>query len=128
MTKELNIQNEIRLNLPENVRMFRNNVGTGWIGKTSKTKSGALIIENARPLHSGLCVGSSDLIGWTSIEITDQMVGHKIAVFTALEIKTDTGKISKEQKNFIEMVHKFGGIASVLRSVDDLKNVFGNIK
>lgn len=128
MTKELNIQNEIRLNLPENVRMFRNNVGTGWIGKTGRTKSGAIIIENARPLHSGLCVGSSDLIGWTSIEITPEMIGKKIAIFTALEIKTQTGKISKEQTNFIETVNRFGGIASVLRSVDDLNNLFDNIK
>ena len=128
MTKELNIQNQIRLNLPENVRLFRNNVGTGWIGKLSKSKSGAMIIENPRPLNAGLCVGSSDLIGWTSIEITPEMVGSKIAIFTALEIKTDTGKISKEQTNFIDNVNKSGGIASVLRSVDDLNKLFDNIK
>lgn len=128
MTKELNIQNEIRLNLPENVRMFRNNVGTGWTGKSIKTKSGSMLIENPRPLNAGLCVGSSDLIGWTSIEIKPEMIGQKIAVFTALEIKTETGKISKEQKNFIELIHKFGGIASIIRSVDDLKKVFKNNK
>jgi hypothetical protein len=56
------------------------------------------------------------------------MVGKKIAIFTALEIKTQAGKISKEQTNFIETVNRFGGIASVLRSVDDLNNLFDNIK
>lgn len=122
--KELLIQNQIRLNLPSNVRMFRNNVGLGWTGKSYRSKLGGIIIENPRPLHAGLCTGSSDLIGWTTIKITFDMIGTEIAVFTAIEVKTEKGKIKKEQINFIDQVKKSGGYASVIRSVDDLKKMF----
>lgn len=114
--QESNIEREIRLALPENVRTFRNNVGTGWTGDTSRTKSGDLIIANARPLKAGLCKGSSDEIGWMTVEITPEMVGKKIAVFVALEIKTLNGKPSKEQNNFIANVIRAGGVSGIVRS------------
>lgn len=47
------------------------------------------------------------------------MVGQKIAVFTALEVKTEKGKVSPEQSKFIEMVRSFGGISDIMKSVDD---------
>ena len=55
----------------EGHRLFRNNVGTGWVGHQTRVsrptmvlmKEGDVLIRNASPLHSGLCTGSSDLIG-----------------------------------------------------------------
>ncbi len=78
MKSETALQNEIRLELGKrsNVRMFRNNVGM------------------INGVQFGLCVGSSDLIGFKSMTITPEMVGQKIAVFTALEVKTEKGKVS----------------------------------
>ncbi|MGB4499394.1 MAG: VRR-NUC domain-containing protein [Methylococcaceae bacterium] len=64
-------------------------------------------------------VGSSDLIGFQSVTITPEMVGQKVAIFTAIEVKTETGKVSPAQTKFVEMVRKFGGIGAVVRSVDD---------
>ena len=100
-------------------RVFRNNVGTGWVGKVSSTNDGGKYIADARPLHSGLCTGSSDLIGWTTKEITPDMVGTKVAIFTAIEVKTPNGKASPEQLNFINQVQKSGGIAGIARSEND---------
>lgn len=112
MTSETTLQNEIRLALGKraNVRMFRNNVGL------FKTQDG-------RNVQTGLCVGSSDLIGFQSLTITPEMIGQKIAVFTAIEVKTEKGKVSPQQDKFIEMVARFGGIGAIVRSVDDAMDV-----
>lgn len=56
----------------------------------------------------GLCVGSSDLIGLTSS-----------GRFVALEVKTAIGKPSREQTLYLALVAKLGGIARIVRSVED---------
>ncbi len=89
-TSEANILKILMLKLSKNkVTIFRNNVGTGWVGKVRKVikpgtvltdkgfetiKPGDLVISEPRPFNAGLCKGSSDLIGWKSIEITPEMV------------------------------------------------------
>ena len=98
------------------VRMFRNNVGTGWQGQVVSKELGAIVLQNARPLHAGLCVGSSDLIGWKSVTITPDMVGQQVAVFVAAEVKTATGRLTGEQQNFLNKVRDAGGLAVVIRS------------
>lgn len=104
------------------VRVFRNNTGMGWTGQSARTPNGSMIISNPRPLHAGLTKGSSDLIGWTTVEITPDMVGRKLAVFTAIEVKTAKGRTSDEQANFIQVVQGAGGIAFVTKSPDDAVN------
>jgi hypothetical protein len=120
MTNESELLKKIQVKLSPQTILFRNNVGTGWIGTVKRSKTGSgIYIENSRPLNAGLCVGSSDLIGWKSIEITPDMVGKKIAVFVAIEGKTGKLNPTPEQLNFIEQLKKAGGIAGVARSVDD---------
>ena len=46
-----------------------------------------------------------------------------MAVFTAIEVKSATGRASKEQKNFIKRIHDCGGIAGVARSLDDAESI-----
>jgi len=112
------------------VRIFRNNTGKAWIGQSvqfTKTQTitvehGDVLIKQARFFIAGLCVGSSDLIGFKSVEVTPEMVGQKIAIFTAGEIKTKTGTVTPEQKRFIEMVNQFGGIAFVARSEEEAEH------
>lgn len=111
--KEKNLINEYLLNLPENVRMFRTNSGMAWAGK-STLKGEFRIIKNARPFH-GMPEGWPDLTGWTEIEITPEMVGSKIAVFTAVEAKTGSLKLSDKQNRFKEIIEKMGGIFRELR-------------
>ncbi len=117
MKSETTLQNEIRLALGRraNVRMFRNNVGL------FKTQDG-------RNVQTGLCVGSSDLIGFTSKTITADDVGKTVAIFTAIEVKTEKGKVSLQQEKFIEMVARFRGIGTVVRSVDEAMDVLKTLE
>ena len=111
----------------DGARMFRNNVGIGWAGDATKiqrdgpafARRGDVLVRHARPLHAGLCEGSADLIGWKSVEITPEMVGQRFAIFAALEVKSETGRTSGEQANFLRVVDQAGGVAAVVRSVDD---------
>lgn len=95
-------------------RLFRNNVGTGWAGNAVRVPEGVLI-HGARRFRAGLCVGSSDLIGWTPTKITGDMVGQTVAIFTAVEAKTGRVGVSDEQMQFIEAVRSAGGIGMVVR-------------
>lgn len=122
--KETNIVRDMLLALPRNVRLFRNNVGTGWAGRIVHQTPQRITIDFPRPLHAGLCTGSSDLIGWTTVTITPDMVGQQIAVFTAVEAKKSaTAKRSPEQVNFIEVVKKSGGFAGIAYDRESLNQI-----
>ena len=117
------IQDQIRWGLQKHLgsgfRAYRNNTGAAWRGKSHRTKLGNLVIEDPNLIQYGLKKGSSDLICIYRIEITPEMVGKKIGIFTAIEIKTEKGVVSKEQKDFINTITKLGGIAGTARSVED---------
>lgn len=63
--------------------------------------------------------GGSDLIGWKTVTITNEMVGKEVAIFVACEVKSAKGKLTAEQRQFLEAVRKAGGIAFHARSVED---------
>ena len=118
---EANVKNLIMLELSKlGSTVFRQNVGQAWVGKKIiKGAKGTVIIEGAMPITMGLTTGSSDLIGWTPVEITAEMVGAKVAVFTAIECKRSSGgKTSMKQNHFIRRVKQDGGIAGVASSPD----------
>jgi hypothetical protein len=103
-------------------RLFRNNTGMAWQGQVRKNRDGSITISDPRPLHAGLVVGGSDLIGWLPVRITQEMVGDTIAVFTAVEVKAGT-KASPEQLAFIAAVKKAGGRAGIARTENDLSEI-----
>lgn len=130
---ETNLLRKILLTISKrlpNVRLFRNNVGVGWAGKLVNISAlGVTAIQNARPLRAGLCEGSSDLIGWTSVVITPEMVGRRVAIFTAVEVKKPGGKATAEQLNFLQRVQDAGGIAVLgfdeEQTVGDIRRIIG---
>ena len=116
---EQDLQNIIRASLNKvNGFFFRVNCGMGWTGNSVQRRGRSMVINNARPFSTGLPPGTSDLIGITEIEITPDMVGQKIGVFTGIEIKVNA-KLKPNQKTFINNVKNAGGFAGVARSVDD---------
>lgn len=93
---EHDIQNSIRMKLSElGYCVFRVNVGR------FKTQDG-------RWFDTGLPKGFSDLMA-----VKDGRVYF-------LEVKTETGKASPEQLNFLAVMRdRYGCVASIVRSVDD---------
>lgn len=99
-------------------RLFRNNVGLAWTGKAIVGAIGVLI-KRPYQIRFGLAVGSSDVVGISSILITPAMVGTRVGVFTALEIKGPSGHLTDAQKNFLAMVIDMGGRAAAVRSIEE---------
>ena len=113
MASEQTIQQQIRLQCSRGpVRLHRNNTGT-------------LRDQHGRPVQFGLAKGSADLIGWTTRTITPDMVGQQVAVFTSIEVKSATGRLRPDQRQWLEAVQAAGGIAGVARSVEDAMGLTG---
>jgi hypothetical protein len=110
---ERELQHAIRVALGRHpsVRLFRNNVGQAdFIDRNGRRQRVAY----------GLCKGSSDLIGFRTLDLPS----GPIAQFVAVELKTDHGKLTPEQAMFLELVRQRGGLAAVCRSVEDAVNLF----
>lgn len=104
---ETTIVTEVRATMSRgDVRLWRNNVGV------LQDRTGGFVTY-------GLCPGSSDLIGYKSVVITNDMVGMRVAVFCALEGKRDRRtKPTRMQQDFINLVISAGGIAGVFTDVE----------
>ena len=88
-------------------RLFRNN-------------SGAFQDKRGQWVRYGVAnPGGSDLIGWRSVRVTQDMVGRTLAVFAAIEVKQEKKKPTVEQAQFIEAVKSAGGIAGVAHSPEE---------
>lgn len=108
---EQELQQRIRLELGQGaVRLWRNNVG-------------ALRDGRGRLVSYGLCRGSSDLIGLRQLTITPEHLGRTLAVFAALEIKTERGRATAEQQQFLTVVQHLGGLAGVARSLAEARAI-----
>jgi hypothetical protein len=125
---EVILMREIQVDAPRaDARLFRNNVALAWVGKLLRAprpvqvtlNPSDILLRNARPLHAGLCEGSSDLIGWRTLTITPEMVGRRVAIFATVEVKTGTGRTTKQQKAWLKAVGDAGGIAVEARSRDE---------
>jgi len=73
-----------------------------------RNNTGALKDKSDRPVFFGK-IGSADIIGL--------LPGGR---FLAVECKTEKGKLSDKQYEFLTSVKEMGGLAFVARSVDDL--------
>lgn len=96
---EHDIQSAIRLKLSElGYAVFRIN-------------SGKVKMSDGRWFDTGVPKGFSDLIACKDGKIY------------FLEVKTETGKASPEQLNFLAVMHdKYGCVAAIVRSVEDAVN------
>lgn len=121
---EAELQANIRLEVGKvsHARLFRNQVGEAWMGDVAHHDRQARIItlNQARRVPFGLAPGSADLIGWTTVTITPDMVGTRVAVFTSGEVKRPTiTRLPDDQQNWCDAVRAAGGFADMLRSVED---------
>lgn len=70
------------------------------------------------PVRYGLAPGSADLIG---IVVTTGQ-------FLAVEIKTPVGRLTEEQRAWRATIEKFGGLALVLRSVEEAEVLVARLR
>jgi hypothetical protein len=92
---ESTIQKQIMLALSKaGCLVFRNNTGA--------------VKDGDRFIRYGLCKGGADIIGLTPD-----------GRFLAVEVKTRTGRPTKEQLTFIERVNMQGGVAGIARTPED---------
>lgn len=113
MASEQAIQQQIRLACSgpgSPARLWRNNVGR-------------LFDQQGRPVTFGLCPGSADLVGFRTITVTPDMVGQRIAVFAAVEVKAPTGRPTAQQTAWLEQVRACGGLAGIARSVEEAQAI-----
>lgn len=96
MTKEIDVQNSIRLALNPYAIVFRANVGV-------------FSTVDGRKISTGLPKGFSDLFGFRKSD------GRMFFI----EVKNENGKVRPDQKHFIETMQKNGAIAGVARSPEE---------
>lgn len=123
MAAESSVLRSVWLAVARTTVLFRTNTGRAWVGNgpPRRLTDGSMVLVGGRPISLGFSkpdgspvAGTADLIGWTPVTITQDMIGCKIAVFTAIETKrTVGGRASTDQLNFIEQVRRAGGIAGV---------------
>jgi len=94
-------------------RLFRNNCGVAKYGK-SWVRYGIR--------EKGKKGGGSDHIGYLPIRVTQEMVGHYLAVFVAAESKRPVGgKYDEDQVLFVDNIRAAGGIAGFVRSWEEAR-------
>lgn len=113
---EARIQSEIMLALSDaGCLIWRNETAGVWVGRVIHQESASLTLAGARMIQAGLCVGGADLIGVAPD-----------GRFLAVEVKSQSGRPSKDQLNFIAAVQQAGGIAGVCRSVEEALKLLGD--
>lgn len=100
----------------EGCTVWRNNTGQAYQGRIIHKAAKQLTLDDARPVNFGLCVGSADIIG----------IRHSDGRFIALEVKTGKGRLTKEQERFVFHVQLAGGLAGIVRSVDEAVSIIKN--
>lgn len=122
MVSENTVLRQVWLAIGIMSRMFRVNSGMAWVqtrGKPYRDSNGDVVVPGGRMVTLGFgdtsgdpVAGVGDLVGWTTVTITPDMVGCDIAVFTDIETKSSgDAKKRKAQTEFISLVKQSGGIA-----------------
>ncbi len=133
MSNEYAIQRAGWLRASRTSVLFRLNTGKAWAasGKAIRLTDGSVKLPGGRPIALGFSlpngdpvVGAGDLIGRTSIVITQAMVGKTVAVFTSLEAKNSKGgRHGPEQKNWDEQTRAAGGISGFFSSPEEAADI-----
>lgn len=133
--QETDIVNKIMQDVsPRGARLFRNVRGLFYAKESVQALIAAIrtgdaqkivnAVKMLRQLMAGLQAnGSSDLIGFTPVKITESMVGLTMAIFTAVEVKTADGRVDPDQRDFVNFIQMSGGYAGIARSIEDARKI-----
>lgn len=114
--------------------------GVQYGSQLMRNNSGAFQTQEGRWIYFGLGniskkhgdkIKSSDLIGFTRVTITSEMVGKTLAVLTAVEVKKPGWKRSLKDKRenaqeaFISWIKAAGGFAGFASSIEEFRKIIG---
>lgn len=124
---ESTVQQEIQMQAKyHKCDLMRNNSGCAFDDTGRLVRYG---LGNISKQHQER-IASSDLIGITQVTITPEMIGQTLGVFTAVEVKKEAWKASKQptgrelaQLNFINWIRSLGGFAGFANKVDNIKDI-----
>ena len=118
---ERDIMREIQVALSVlDTRLFSMQSGEAWAGRIVERTPYSITL--APYYHVELSVpGMSDLVGWHAVTITPEMVGRRVAMYFACEVKSRRGKASGQQLRFIEAVRNAGGLAGIARTIPEAR-------
>jgi len=116
------VQSELRLRIAQGGRtkVFRNNSGA-FKDATGRLVRYGLGNESVR---ANKVFKTHDLIGWTSVTITPEMVGQTVAIFTSVECKREgwvpnlNDERETAQRNWGDAVTQAGGIARFISDAE----------
>lgn len=114
MSSESKVVKELMLELARwGCTCWRNETAGAWVGRTVYTKGTEVSLRDAKRIQAGLCVGSPDIVGYTSD-----------GRFVGIEAKRPGGgRVSKEQERFIEVARANRCVVGVVRSVEELREI-----
>lgn len=117
MSIEKKVEKEIMLELSRwGCTCFRNATATAWVGDVIYRNAREVSMKNAQPIQAGLCVGSPDIVGYSSD-----------GRFVGIEVKrTKGGRVSEEQKRFMAVAKANNCIVGVARSVEELQELLSS--
>ena len=112
----MSLQDDVRLTLGkmDDVVIWRNHV--------------AAFEVDGRFQRSGLVKGSADLIGIVTRQVKllalakvcgEYVRFENVGIFLALEIKEGKGRLSLEQRMFLDLVNRMGGVGREIRSIEE---------
>jgi len=127
MKDESTVQQEVQIQARfYNCNLMRNNNGACIDDTGRLVRYGLGNISKKHQENSA----SSDLIGFTKVKITPEMVGKEVAVFTAVEVKKEAwthekklDKHERAQANFMTWIKNNGGFAGFAKSIKCLENI-----
>lgn len=132
MTPAQRLTNQVREAVSKTgTRLFNVHVGKFWAGapirfnktKTVEVHDGDVLIRRARLINSGI-EGMADLVGFTPVVVTPEMVGSTVAVYSSVEIKT-TDRPSPAQVRWMEFINENGGRAGIARTPEEAVKICG---
>lgn len=117
---ETNVTRRWQLRNSKFAVLFRRQVGVFFTRGTAKPKQWVdesgnrmTLLTNSQMVNMGI-KGQYDWDGWHTMVVTPEMVGKKVAVYTAVEFKSEDGRVSAEQRHYGNTVKMAGGIAGVV--------------
>ncbi len=103
--------------------------GIGAWGKTKggelhKNRRGMVNLPGGGMFPYGLGPnGTGDRVGHLPILITPDMVGKRLPIYCEIEAKTETGRLSPEQKERQAYLSIIGAIHGVARNLEDCEKI-----